>query len=194
MNGCMLWSVKWQQLIRPITVTSRRALWRIACLINRLFSRISKKTSNHRDTDLCEENPPVTGRYPHKRQVMWERIPFNSPVTGEFPAQKASNAENVSIWWRNHDNSALQGYFISHKVIIRLLIVEEKILGNVGEYIAWLYRQLLSIVLTYQLTIQPSEDEARYSRVHILWSIHILTHRSQVTHICVIKRSHHWFP
>ena len=23
----------------------------------------------------------------------------NSPVTGEFPAQRASNAENVSIWW-----------------------------------------------------------------------------------------------
>ena len=23
-------------------------------------------------------------------------------VTGEFPAQKASNAENVSIWWRHH--------------------------------------------------------------------------------------------
>ena len=26
----------------------------------------------------------------------------NSPVTGEFPAQMASNAENVSIWWRHH--------------------------------------------------------------------------------------------
>ena len=26
----------------------------------------------------------------------------NSPVTGEFPAQRASNAENVSIWWRHH--------------------------------------------------------------------------------------------
>ena len=26
----------------------------------------------------------------------------NSPGTGEFPAQKASNAENVSIWWRHH--------------------------------------------------------------------------------------------
>ena len=25
----------------------------------------------------------------------------NSPVTGEFPAQRASNAENVSIWWRH---------------------------------------------------------------------------------------------
>ena len=26
----------------------------------------------------------------------------NSPATSEFPAQMASNAENVSIWWR-HD-------------------------------------------------------------------------------------------
>ena len=25
-----------------------------------------------------------------------------SLVTGEFPAQMASNAENVSIWWRHH--------------------------------------------------------------------------------------------
>ena len=23
--------------------------------------------------------------------------------SGEFPAQMASNAENVSIWWRHHD-------------------------------------------------------------------------------------------
>ena len=28
----------------------------------------------------------------------------NSPVTGEFPVQMASNAENVSIWWRHHDD------------------------------------------------------------------------------------------
>ena len=27
---------------------------------------------------------------------------WNSPVTGEFPAQRASNKENVSIWWRHH--------------------------------------------------------------------------------------------
>ena len=43
--------------------------------------RISKKTSKLRVTGLCAGN---------------------SPVTGEFPAQKASNAENVSIWWRHH--------------------------------------------------------------------------------------------
>ena len=26
----------------------------------------------------------------------------NSPWTGEFPAHIASNAENISIWWRHH--------------------------------------------------------------------------------------------
>ena len=28
----------------------------------------------------------------------------NSPVTGGFPSQGASNAENISIWWRHHDD------------------------------------------------------------------------------------------
>ena len=27
----------------------------------------------------------------------------NSVVTGEFPAQRASNMKNVSIWWRHHE-------------------------------------------------------------------------------------------
>ena len=29
----------------------------------------------------------------------------NSPETGEFPAQMATNAKNVSIWWRHHVQS-----------------------------------------------------------------------------------------
>ena len=28
-----------------------------------------------------------------------------SPGTGDLPAQMASNAENVSIWWRHHDKA-----------------------------------------------------------------------------------------
>ena len=51
------------------------------CLLNRLFRRRSKETSKRRVTGLCAGN---------------------SPGTGEFPAQMASNAENVSIWWRHH--------------------------------------------------------------------------------------------
>ena len=33
-----------------------------------------------------------------------------SPGPGEFPAQMASNAENVSIWWRHHVHSCRQGH------------------------------------------------------------------------------------
>ena len=52
------------------------------CLPNGLFGRRSKVTSKLRVTGLCVGN---------------------SPLTGEFPAQKASNVENVSIWWRHHE-------------------------------------------------------------------------------------------
>ena len=55
------------------------------CLLNRLFGSRSKKTSKLRVTGLCAGN---------------------SPGTGEFPAQMASNAENVSIWWRHHGCSS----------------------------------------------------------------------------------------
>ena len=58
------------------------------CFLNRLFRRRSKKTSKLRVTGLCAGN---------------------SPGTGEFPAQMASNAENVSIWWRHHVWSKLEG-------------------------------------------------------------------------------------
>ena len=61
---------------------------RLDCLLSRLFTRWSKKTSKLRVTGLC----------------VW-----NSPVTGEFPAQKASNAENISILWRHH--ATLQSHF-----------------------------------------------------------------------------------
>ena len=53
------------------------------CLLIRLFGRRSKKTSKFRVTGLCVGN---------------------SPGIGDFPAQMASNAENV--WWRHHDYSS----------------------------------------------------------------------------------------
>ena len=51
------------------------------CFLNRLFRHRSKKTSKLRVTGLCVGN---------------------SPEADEFPTQVASNAENVSIWWRHH--------------------------------------------------------------------------------------------
>ena len=55
----------------------------------------AKKTSKLSVTGICEGN---------------------SPVTGEFPAQRASNVENVSIWWRHHVITYLIGYWILTKL------------------------------------------------------------------------------
>ena len=41
--------------------------------------------------------------------------PFWGEFTGDFPAQRASNAENVSIWWRHRDKD---GYHIYPKLIL----------------------------------------------------------------------------
>ena len=62
------------------------------CLLNSLFGRRSKKTSKVSVIGLCAGN---------------------SPVTGEFPAQMASSAENVSIWWRHHDSIGFHWPYIS---------------------------------------------------------------------------------
>ena len=53
--------------------------------LNRLFRRRSKKTSKLHVTGL-------TGL-----------CKGNSPVNGEFPTQRARNAENISIWWGHYE-------------------------------------------------------------------------------------------
>ena len=70
-------SLRWRHNERGVVSNHRR----LDCLLNRLLRRRSKKTLKLRVAGLCERN---------------------SPVTCEFPAQRASNAENVSIWWRHH--------------------------------------------------------------------------------------------
>ena len=71
------WSLQWRHDGRDSVSTHQPH----DCLLNRLFRRRSKKTSKLRVTGLCAGN---------------------SPVTGEFPEQMASNAETVSIWLRRH--------------------------------------------------------------------------------------------
>ena len=75
----LLWLHYSDVIIKSDGISNHRCL---ACLLKRLFRRRSKKTSKLRVTGLCEGNPPVTG---------------------EFLSQRASDAENVSIWWRHHE-------------------------------------------------------------------------------------------
>ena len=67
------------------------------CLLKRLFRRRSKKTSKLRVTGLCAGN---------------------SPMTGEFPAQTASNAEKVSI------DDVIMYFFICLSIIIVLCTIQ----------------------------------------------------------------------
>ena len=78
-----------------ITLTSKW-VWCVSnhqphhCLLNCLFGHRSKKTSKLWITGLCARN---------------------SLVTGEFPAQMASNTENVSIWWCHHASIFVSGIY-----------------------------------------------------------------------------------
>ena len=71
------------------------------CLLSRLFRRKSKKTSKLRASGLCVGN---------------------SPMTGEFPAQRASDAENVSIWWRHHGWMFFAYFFLQWPMILRQFV------------------------------------------------------------------------
>ena len=79
-------------------------------LLHLLFRCRSKKTSKLRVTGLCEGN---------------------SPETGEFPSQRASNAENVSIWWRHH------GAYIQD-------------LGNQKDHVMWFVSGMKGMTLKWQ--------------------------------------------
>ena len=77
------------------------------CLLNRLFRRRSKKTPKLRVTGLCM-------RGIHRS-----------------PAQMASSAENVSIWWRHHAvNIWSTAHFVWYRLINKCYSVHWHILSN----------------------------------------------------------------
>ena len=101
-------SLHWEYVLKIISKDFTSLQWRhneqvgvsnrqrLDCLSNRLFRPRSKKTSKFRVTGLYEGN---------------------SPVSGKFPPQRASNAENVSIWWRHHVISRNSRY-IAKRVLL----------------------------------------------------------------------------
>ena len=99
---------------------------RFDCVLNRLFRRRSMKTWKIHVTGLCEGN---------------------SPVTGEFPAQRPVTRIFFSIWWRHHEQSCT--------------------LNHQYNAVSWL--AVISIQMT---SSQDDEDsQARWSllRVQMLW-------------------------
>ena len=90
--------------------------------LSHLYRRGSKKTSRLCVIGLC------TG---------------NSPVTGEYHAQMASNAENVSIWLRHHESigSKSQQQGVDHVYNIWIFYTSTK--QAVCVYLSYSYNSLL---------------------------------------------------
>ena len=111
------------------------------CLLNHLFKRRSKKTSKLRITGLCEGN---------------------SLVTGEFPTQRASNMENVSIWW-------------CHPVV---LTSSSPILTHCGivmpyDYVAWWYQAITWTNVNLSSMAYPWEQfHKNCSWITCVWRLH----------------------
>ena len=78
--ACYLWCTVWHT-----TVTSFRTPWRLKTPALRLFTQTFNQAQ-------------VTENIKAPRHWLCEG---NSPLTAEFSAQRASNAENVSIWLRH---------------------------------------------------------------------------------------------
>ena len=112
------------------------------CLLKHLFRRRSKETSKLSVTGLCAEN---------------------SPVTGEFPAQRASNTENVSIWWRHHDDKKIIWNYIKPNSIIMALC-----LIGVKSSLQWSWWSLLDQMLTWHYTCDKPLTETITDLIFII--------------------------
>ena len=80
----------------------------ISIVCSTVGSDVDKKTSKLRVTGLCK---------------------MNSRVTCEFPAHKASNAENVSIWWRHYERYSLDNDISYYYIIRSVFIIMEFIVA-----------------------------------------------------------------
>ena len=78
------------------------------CLLNCLFRHRSKKIPKLRVTDFCAGN---------------------SPVTGELPAQRAINAENISIWRRHHEQGV--SLLIFNSVCLDQWLIDEIVIFKI---------------------------------------------------------------
>ena len=87
-----------------ITVTSQWVGWRLKSPAPRLFTQPFIQTQIKESIDAPRH---------------W-LCAGNSPMTGEFSAQMASNAELFFIWWRHHDMNYTRGWVMFYLTVVIL--------------------------------------------------------------------------
>ena len=156
------------------------------CLLNRLVRRRSKTTSKLHVTGLCEGN---------------------SQVAGEFPVQRASIAENASIWWHHQYT---HGLAITHTHVHQHVVMNMPTASKIVKNCNMQGQTLLfgvNICDEQGKTLGFDEKNSNVQSVRyrgtdknimhtigcswlcfpllFFWFLSILTHWDRVTHICV---------
>ena len=133
--------------------------------LNRLIRRRSKKISKFRVTGLCEET---------------------SPVTGEFPAPRASNAENGSIWWRHHATLffACSTKYVSHNrivLIVRNLLHQNLPIQNIFHKFVWIMCSAPYIKCNHYYNLPESKDQTNlFQYISISSEVNTLGNRTKL--------------
>ena len=94
----------------------------------------------------------------------------NSPVTGDFPAQMASNAENVSIWWRHREELIPDGTVWSPTLHV-LYLLPERYCKPPLECLQWIelnYMQLDPTIYLFLLPVVLTSLSQSHHNTHIL--------------------------
>ena len=98
------------------------------CLLNGLFRCRWKKAPKLRVNGLWAANSPVTSKFPAQK------------ASGEFLAPRATNAENISIWWRHHVSTYyVQGSLFTGFVAVWL--ISSIAFRSLTYFLHWQYKQ-----------------------------------------------------
>ena len=117
-NVIMCYSCHYNDVI-PGATTSLKSPALPDCLLNRLFRWRSKKTSKLRFTGLCAGNSPVTGEFPAQRASNAEKC-FHLMTSSCVVVVEHPTVTNIKQFSDNHNLVTVycKGFVIDHSLII----------------------------------------------------------------------------
>ena len=129
------------------------------CLVKRLFRRRSKEISKLRVTGLCEGNSPVAGEFPAQKASNAENVPFDDAIMASVghvvPPTRSRGREQMTAPIRRYTHSplALTPVWINNGGLSQLNILTPT---NKAEYIlqATFWTHFLDIVWTFKFSLK----------------------------------------
>ena len=99
----------------------------------------------------------------------------NSPVTGEFPAQMASDAEYVSIWWRHHESKARKIHISRCVVKKNICEIKEIVISKtVASHLSDVIMSVIATPITSVSNVCPGANQQRSTTLAFFRGIHRL--------------------